>query len=509
MVVGSDEVLSRSAWIRSLGLAASGGVCIALTGSPLEWAILGWLGPAALLGAVEPAPGRVWSAGRALCLGIVFGTVVNAIALYWIVGLLQRFAGFPLLVAVPTAALLWVAQGVSFGLAAAGCSALVRARSLPGWIALAAALVVTGSLAPALFPWRLAATQIGFVPWIQLAELGGEPLLDALLGIGSCAAAVAARDRRWLPACVFSMALVLPFAYGVWRLPVVEAERRAAPILRVGVVQPSVSIEEKYDLLRSASRLSTLHAMSADLEARGAELVVWPETAYPYPWRRERARDVRGRRALLGPTVRGPLLAGAITVDAAGRRYNSAVAVEADGRIAGIADKVRLLAFGEYVPLWDWIPALQRRFARGLSPGHGPQVVTVAGRRLGVLNCYEDILPAVARETMRARPELLVNLTNDAWFGRSTEPHLHQALARLRAVETRRDLIRAVNTGVSSWTAATGRDERRTPTWTRASFVADARMLQGTTPWVRFGDLVTPALAALLLAAPLTATRRA
>src|SRR5690606_7012482 len=136
---------------------------------------------------------------------------------------------------------------------------------------------------------------------------------------------------------------------------------------------------------------------------------------------------------------------------------------------------------------------------RGFTPGGSVEVLEVAGVRLGVLNCYEDVREAHARRVAVSAPDLLVNLTNDAWFGATTEPALHQRVARLRAVETRRDVVRAVNTGISSHIAATGEELLITPVFAETAFVARARRLTGRTPWVRFGDLVTPSLLAWLL----------
>src|SRR5690606_37800641 len=136
-------------------------------------------------------------------------------------------------------------------------------------------------------------------------------------------------------------------------------------------------------------------------EARSAELVLWPESSYPFPIHREMTRDRGGVLGVLSEGVHGPVLAGVLSTDGTlgtatardelgrrvghfsvgtGRSFNSAVGIERGGRVAGIADKVRLLAFGEYVPLWDWIPPLQR-LPRGLSPGEGPQIVELAGAR--------------------------------------------------------------------------------------------------------------------------------
>ena len=162
---------------------------------------------------------------------------------------------------------------------------------------------------------------------------------------------------------------------------------------------------------------------------------------------------------------------------------------------------MNLLAFGEFVPFWDYLPPIQRLVHRGFTHGASAGTVAIAGARIGVLNCYEDLLVDHARETAAHDPSFLANFTNDAWFGDTFAPHLHHMLARLRAVETRRDLVRAVNTGVSAVVLATGEDAQRTRPFERTSFVAEVRLLEGTTtPWVRVGDLLTPALLGLFLA---------
>jgi len=178
-------------------------------------------------------------------------------------------------------------------------------------------------------------------------------------------------------------------------------------------------------------------------------------------------------------------------------RFNSAIALTADGRITGLADKVNPLAFGEYTPFWELIPWLQV-FPRGITPGRGAQLLRVGEARIGVLNCYEDLLAEHVRTQAQAEPDFWVNVTNNAWFGNTSAPHLHHMNARLRAIETRRDLVRSVNTGVSGHTAATGEDLHRTDAFVQASFIADVRLLSGATPYVRLGDWVTAALVGAL-----------
>ncbi len=513
---------------RSVLLSACAGLLIGLAGAPTELSFPAFLAPAAFLLALEPEHERPVRARRALLYGLVCGFVTNAYSMYWVVGLLETFGGFPLALAIPVGMLLWLGQSLLFVVAALISVELVRLRA-PGWLVVPAALTIAGSLAPALFPWRYGLSQLSFLPYAQVAELGGLPILDWLVATAGCAAVELVRARaRWRPALVLLAALVLPVAYGLVRLDQVRAARDAAPRLRVGAIQPNVGIFDKHDLRLHVSQLRDLRAMTRELEERGAELVLWPESSYPFEIHRDAAQDRGAPLGIVADGVHGPVLAGVISTDGAlgtalardelgrvvaafevgtGERFNSAVAVERGGRIAGIADKVRLLAFGEYVPFWDWIPWLQV-LPRGLTPGEGPQIVELAGARIGVLNCYEDLLPDYVQQQARYGPSFWANLTNNAWFGDTSAPHLHHMNARLRAIETRRDLVRAVNTGVSGHTLATGEDAVRTGTFVRASFLADVRLLDGTTPWVAFGDWVTPALAGALAGLLLARRRR-
>lgn len=503
---------ARGFWRRTFPLAALAGTCIGLSGAPFEWHALGFFGPAFLLFAIRGAAGGAPTVRNGFLAGLVTASVTNAIALYWVVGLLESFAGFPWIAGVATATLLWVAQALSLAFAGAFAAALM-ARGAAGWVALPACLVVLLSITPTLFPWRLAGTQVPWTVWVQMAELGGEPLVDLCVAFVGCGLAAglhrAAVGGRWrLPVAVGAAALLLPLGYGAVRLPQVRAERAEAPLLRVGVVQPNVGIWEKRDPRLSFVHLRELQETTRALEERGADLVLWPETAYPFAIRRSRESDSTGSTRILGGGVRGPVMTGAITVDSGDGRFNSAVLVGSDGRILGISDKVRLLAFGEYVPLWDYLPPLQERFPRGLTPGDRPRVLEVESTRIAVLNCYEDVLPSYGLEVTRERPAFLVNLTNDAWFGDTSEPWLHQSMARMRTIETRRDLVRAVNTGVSSHTLATGEDAIRTGTFEDAAFVADVRLLDGITPWVRFGDWATAAVLGALVGAAAALRRR-
>jgi apolipoprotein N-acyltransferase len=172
-------------------------------------------------------------------------------------------------------------------------------------------------------------------------------------------------------------------------------------------------------------------------------------------------------------------------------------------------DKRHLLWFGETVPLADRLPWMRQVFARGLGLAAGDRSVALpAGRvRAAVLVCYEDMLPEAGREAMETSPNLLVNVTNDAWFVGSSESELHLRVATLRAVEARRDMVRAVNFGPTSWVDAAGRvRERASPDVPDVLSVEVALLDSQPTLYTRYGDAP---LALLLLALANVAVWRA
>jgi apolipoprotein N-acyltransferase len=204
------------------------------------------------------------------------------------------------------------------------------------------------------------------------------------------------------------------------------------------------------------------------------------------------------------------VLTGLITSGAAGETFNSAAICKTDGTLTEPYDKIHLLWFGEAVPLADQIPWIRRTFMRsgGLFPGeHG--VVQEAGPvRAGVLNCFEDILSSAGREAMVGAPNLLVNVTNDAWFAGSAESEMHLRVAVMRAVEERRDLVRAVNLGPTTWVDAAGQVRGRYDSGLPGTLLAQPALLETPpTPFGRWGDAPTALAVTLVVACWLAAQR--
>ncbi|NOZ01862.1 MAG: apolipoprotein N-acyltransferase, partial [Deltaproteobacteria bacterium] len=218
----------------------------------------------------------------------------------------------------------------------------------------------------------------------------------------------------------------------------------------------------------------------------------------------DRDTPARDRNA----AIRGfstPLLFGAITYerrkdfDDEQEYYNTALLVAPDGRVLGRYDKNYLLIFGEHIPFADWFPFLKSWLpeAGDYRPGRTVEVFDLDSVRIGLMICYEDIIPSFTRKLADKDPNILINITNDAWFGKTSEPWQHLQLAAFRAIENRRYLLRSTNTGVSAVIDPVGRIVSHTSLEGAETLTADIAVLSGETIYQRFGDVFAWACCAL------------
>ncbi len=379
------------------------------------------------------------------------------------------------------------------------CYALLYGRARrQGWpIALAGipSLIVVEWLQPQMFPLYAGAALVNAPVLMQSADLGGPLLLTALLAGANVVIWETwtwRRARRRKPLAIWMAALVIGAAvlgYGGWRMRVLDAAARAAPALRVGLVQANLGPREKSELGVVTHR-QHLQQTRELLAAGDLDLAIWPETAYIRGLRRP--LPISGRPILAELSV--PLLFGGSSVhEENGRRVksNSAFLIGADGTIRDVYDKNLLIPLAEYLPLAEivpglagWLPHVDDFHAATDTPA-----LHLGPWRIATPICYEVIRPEFVRRMVeQGRPHLLVTLANDAWFGRSHEPWLHLALAQLRAVEHRRFLVRATNSGVSAIVDPSGRVVTRTGLLTRENLRAVVHPLDGRTVYARLGD---------------------
>ncbi|HEX8791798.1 MAG TPA: apolipoprotein N-acyltransferase, partial [Polyangiaceae bacterium] len=504
-------------------LSLVSGALLATAGPPTDLFPSLWVGMAGLAWALEEDPRWPAFASRARMAltgarrGLAFGFAANLIALRFIPVTIARFTPLPWAVGVVALALLAAFEGLRWMVAAVACETLVRAR-VPRPVAFAAG-VYAGTFVPTMIPWTVAG---GVSPWpamVQLADVLGERGVAAIMALaaGLLAAGARAAMQRAMRARAVAMGasaaaiVVAQAGYGAMRIASEERLRGLASDVRVALLQPSIAASTRWEEERAPDILAELTALTARAQEAGAALVVWPEAAYPYRLVHGTRREPGGARAIVGPGLHIPVLTGLLTTGTQdGASFNSVVVAKPDGTLSESYDKRHLLWFGETVPLADRVPWLRHVFARGmgLAPGDTEIALPVGPFRAAPLVCYEDILPAAGREAISVEPNLLVNVTNDAWFAGTQESELHLRMSVLRAVELRRDMVRAVNGGVTSWVDATGRVRGRSPSEFAAILEARPAILDTpSTFFARHGD--APWAIALLLLANLAVWRRA
>jgi apolipoprotein N-acyltransferase len=443
---------------------------------------------------------------RAFWIGLFAGTLMIAGGFSWIVGMLRTFSGFPTALCILFASLLWIYQG---GRAAfvAWITARGTARGWPRALVFGGAFVASELVYPLLFPYYFGVALHRVPVLLQVAELGGPVAVTVVVIATNLALAELVFARLGAPAdrrVVQGGAGILGFAllYGLVRIFMVDAAVAKAEAVHVGLVQGNLGLMQKRtdpaDALRRHKKLTQ------ELKAKGAELVVWSESSVTFAVPEEMYKDfykARVSRDLGVPTIFGAVV---FRVDPDRERwFNTALSSDAEGTIRGRYDKQFLLAFGEYLPfgeafpkLYEWSPN-SGRFSPGTRFDPMPIVTKTGEHKVAVLICYEDISPGFVNKLVSASdPELLVNMTNDAWFGDTPEPWQHLALAQLRAVEQRRYLIRSTNSGVSAIIDPLGRmvahtqvqDVQKESIDHADALDAEVHWLRTTTPYALWGD---------------------
>lgn len=470
--------------------------------------------PAILGVAVLAWAARVAETGRgAAVAGWLWGFGFHVAGLYWIAnallvdgarhGWLVPFAsaGLPAVLGLFTAAAAWAARRWA-------------RDGIAGWLATVGSLALAEWLRGHLFtgfPWNLPA-----YVWDPVPALLQSSALFGAYGLTLVTLLVAALPAVWLDPAVTrrgriaatAACAVLLSGLGAWgtaRIPGDPVPTVDGVVLRV--VQGNVAQRDKWNPTlkpRHVLRYLSLSAAGATPTVRAEglppslppTLVVWPETAVAY---------------LVGPDTPLTGLAGAVPADgtlvfgvpredAAGRVYNSVLALAADGSVRWSFDKAHLVPFGEYVPFRSILPLEPIvQGSRDFTAGVGPQNLELPGApAVAPLVCYEAIFPG-AVVAPGSRPGWLLNLTNDAWYGRSSGPYQHQAITRMRAIEEGLPIVRAANTGISFVADPYGRTLAELGLGITGSLDAPLPAALAPTPYARYGDVIFLVLVGLVL----------
>ncbi|WP_421854782.1 apolipoprotein N-acyltransferase [Oricola sp.] len=515
----ANSITLLSGWRRA-GLAFLCGAVTVLAQAPfhifaicfLTFPVLVWMLDGAL---TRPSPSWLVRSRPAFVIGFAFGFGYFVAGLWWIGNALfveaEEFLWAWPLAVIALPALLALFYGFAAVLArtlwsdgVGRIAALAFAFGVAEWLR---SFVLTG------FPWNAIGYAAMPVPALmQSASLVGIFGMNAIAVFAFCLPALVAQAR---PQAVIAAVLMAGLigghtGYGLWRLSEAGHQQASGPLIRV--VQPAIDQSKKLDPASSAEIFETLLDLTIHKSGDGAtpDIVVWPETSIPFILTEESAAVARLAQALQPHQV---LLAGAVRASAAGSSdggttyFNSIFAIDGDGVIVAAADKKHLVPFGEYLPFAETfrragITAVAAA-DRGYSAAENRRTIDLPGG-LSVLPsiCYEAIFPG---ETAAAGepPDVMVNVTNDAWYGNTPGPYQHAHQARIRAVENGFPLVRAANNGVSAIYDGYGRQLAALGYGPHGAIEAAVPEALAATPYQRHGRVIFLLLIAGLFAAAL------
>jgi apolipoprotein N-acyltransferase len=487
-------------------LAVISGLLLAAAFPKVDLSLLAWVAFVPLLYAIEGEPTR-----RVMLYAWLQGFAGYVASVYWIAITLHNFTSLNVYEAIAPmlllAAVLALFTAASFGIAAYSAPRL----RIP--IVIVLPIVWTGfewlrTYFPIGFPWNL----LGYTAYqnlelIQFAEFTGVYGVSALIVFANAVVYMVAfqtHPQRTQAASLGTLTILMAaaFIFGSIRIHEIKGRAMQGP-LKVAMVQGDIPQSIKWDPGFLESSYKIYSDQSAAAAQHGADLIIWPEAAAAFFFQPEDrypaafAQDAAYRQRLLTLTTRtnSPILFGAPALGVENGRvgfYNRAYLVAPGGRVEGWYDKIQLVPFGEYVPFRRLFGYIVNRVVTGFGdmfPGRVQTVFQVHDAKLGVLICYESIFPNLSRSVVRDGAEILVNITNDAWYGESSAPYQLLAMAAMRAVETKVPLVRVANTGISAVIEPTGRITEPTPLFTRGTQTAEVYWRRELTVYARIGDI--------------------
>ena len=442
---------------------------------------------------------RSWPAfrrGRAFLLGLVAGFGYFGGTVYWTGTVVSQYGGLSWPVGVVVAVLL-VAYLSLFPALFTLCLGWLGAKFGSRAILLAPAIWVTSELGRTYFwsgfPWLLLGySQTTVLPIAQFASVVGVFGMSALVASVSAALAYFAISRS--PESIGTIAglALLLVAIGFWgnrRLENDVLVDQGRPV-RVALIQGNIAQDEKWNEAHAPRILETYLTMTREAAGEGARLVIWPESATPFPFMSGQAGAEKIRALVRETGIE--LLLGSDHIDANKAYYNAAFLLRKDASVAGIYQKMHLVPFGEFVPLQRILffvgPLVEQ--VGGFSPGLEMVMLPTSYGPISTAICYEIVFPRLVREAVLRGSQLLTTITNDAWYGHSSAPFQHFLQAQMRAIEQGRYLARAANTGISGFVDPYGRVLQRSEIFEREILVGELRMLDSHTIYGRIGDLV-------------------
>ena len=479
-------------------LSLFGGALLVLAFPKFHIETLAWIGLVPLLWAIRkktPVQGAI--------LGFLFGLVFNVGLLYWIYNVLTEYGHLPSAVGIFFVFLLAGYLALYFAAFGFGVTWVRSRANLPEtlfapplWVALE---YIRGFLFSG-FPWELFGySQYRILSLVQISDITGVYGVSFLIVLANAAlyrVATMAVDRQWGPALreVLAVGLIVAGAgiYGEWRLMDLSRGAGQEKPVRVSLIQGNIRQDVKWEKNYQEETIKIYADLTLQTKYQRPSLVVWPETAAPFFFQNPSA--FQKQILEISQQMGAPLLLGAPAFERQGaktRYFNSAFLISPEKKIIDRYDKIHLVPFGEYAPLSGVLGFTQDIIGAigDFTPGPGIHNLSVPFGKFGVLICYEAIFPDLTRKFVADGAQLLVNITNDAWFGNTSAPYQHLSMVALRAVENRIPIARAANTGISALIDSSGEIKAASSLFTRE--VLSGTIHKGTTRTIysQYGDL--------------------
>jgi apolipoprotein N-acyltransferase len=438
------------------------------------------------------------SIAQGLLLGFITGIVSYIGIIYWIAFVIINYGYLPLYLGIILMLLLACYLSTYIALFASGIvyfqdKIAIYLTAPVLWICLeyCKSYLLTG------FPWEnLGYSQYLNFYLIQFADIAGIFGLSFLIVIVNATIfeVINKKSRKeYVLAAVIFLILAGVYIYGICRLDQVNKAMQNAQGMEVSLIQGNIDQSIKWNENYQRETLNIYERLSLKNAPANGSFIIWPETAAPFSF--QDMNNLHDQVINLALATKSWLIFGSVSYlqKKGGKNYfNSAYLLSPSGEVKSKYDKVHLVPYGEYVPLRNIFPFIEKLTAGigDFGTGAGYYPLSMNDKKIGILICYEAILPFAARMYKQRSVELLVNITNDAWFGTTSAPLQHFSMTIFRAVETRLFLVRAANTGISGIIDPSGKIIAETNIFQKDALKGYIKFVKIPTFYAEYGDLL-------------------
>ncbi len=489
--------------INKITLAILSGLLLTASFPKVGLSYLIWIALVPLLASIHDLEPK-----KAFQAGLIAGFVHFITLAYWLLFTMHTYGYLPWSVSISVLILFTLYLGM---FVAAFSFIISKIKTKPIGMAFFAPAVWVGLewIRSHLFTgvsWEiLGYSQFANLPLIQISDILGSYSLSYLIvfaNINVFVLYLAITKKRFnsnavpkIDSIIITTVLVFMLAgsliYGTIRIQEVDEAIRYSPTLKTAVVQASIDQAIKWDPETKITSTKKYLELSMSTPGERPDLIIWPETSTPFYLgynRRMTTMIIDGVRKS-GTTF----IIGSPSFKKEGEKtnfYNSAYLLQPNGRITDRYDKIHLVPFGEYTPLKDYIPFIGKMVAQSgdFKPGVKNEPLLMKKGKIGILICYEVVVQELSRKMVKNGADVLVTITNDAWFGRTSGPYQHFTMAVFRAVENRRSIARAANTGFSGFIDPAGRILSHSKLYEEIALSRDIPKMDEITFYTKYGD---------------------